>query len=251
MVRFPAGRPENLLRGAFGAGLHGSQEYRRVFAPVGTGPSGLRNRPRPYVFRGAHLEGKSFSAGERFGFDMHWFAEEEPPLESFELRGARLVSREVGRVSVPMEPPETPARRLLVRFLTPTELKGEGKDPEFRILFARARDRVSTLRALYGAGALEIDFRGMGERAARVRMTRCELRHQAGERRSRRTGQTHPLQGFTGEAEYQGNLTEFVPCLEAAKWTGIGRQTTWGKGAIDVEFSATVPTACPDEPELP
>jgi hypothetical protein len=59
--------------------------------------------------------------------------------------------------------------RVRVRFLTPTELKSAGviaPRPEFAILFARLRDRISTLRAFYGAGPLEIDFRAMGERAA-------------------------------------------------------------------------------------
>ena len=45
-------------------------------------------------------------------------------------------------------------QRLRVRFLTPTELKG-GDEPEFGVLIARVRDRISMLRALYGPGPLE------------------------------------------------------------------------------------------------
>src|SRR5260370_40653667 len=105
--------------------------------------------------------------------------------------------------------------RLGVEFKTPKELKG-GDRPEFGVLFARCRDRISTLRALYGSGPLEIDFRGMGERANAVRMTRCELRHVDAERRSSRTGQVHGIGGFVGVAEYEGKLGEFVPYLEAA-----------------------------------
>ena len=84
-----------------------------------------------------------------------------------------------------------------VQFVTPTELKGAAR-PEFPILFARLRDRISTLRALYGAGPLDIDFRAMGERAAQIRLSRCDLNWHSTERRSSRTGQTHPLGGFTG-----------------------------------------------------
>ena len=54
------------------------------------------------------------------------------------------------------------------------------------------------------------------------------------ERFSTRTGQAHPLGGFIGEAEYHGDLAEFMPWLEAARWTGVGRQTVWGKGAINI-----------------
>ena len=84
-------------------------------------------------------------------------------------------------------------------------------------------------------GALTIDFRAFGERAALVRMTRCEIEQVEVVRRSSRTGQVHPIGGFIGEAEYEGDLTEFVPFLRAAKWTGVGRQTVWGKGEICCE----------------
>jgi len=130
-----------------------------------------------------------------------------------------------------------PAAHLRVHFLTPTELKYGGTvapHPEFAILFARLRDRVSTLRALYGSGPLEIDFRGLGERAAKVRMTACDLQWEKVERKSGRTGQVHPLGGFTGTAEYQGELSEFLPWLRAARWVGVGRQTVWGKGDVRV-----------------
>jgi hypothetical protein len=124
-----------------------------------------------------------------------------------------------------------------VHFLTPTELKHHDSlvdRPDFSVLFARARDRVSTLAALYGDGALEIDFRSIGERSALVRMVDCRIRHVETERRSSRTGQVHPIGGFIGSASYEGDLGEFIPFLRAAEWVGVGRQTVWGKGQIAV-----------------
>ena len=85
-----------------------------------------------------------------------------------------------------------------------------------------------------GGGPLEMDFRGFGERAAGVRMVECEVRSVAVERRSTRTGQRHPLGGFTGYARYEGDLAEFLPFLRAAEVTGVGRQTVWGNGEISV-----------------
>ena len=55
------------------------------------------------------------------------------------------------------------------------------------------------------------------------------------DRRSTRTGQVHPLGGFAGWAEYEGELAEFLPWLRAAYWTGVGRHTVWGYGAISIE----------------
>jgi hypothetical protein len=133
---------------------------------------------------------------------------------------------------------DEPVTRLRVRFVTPTELKSGHQiaaAPAFDILAGRVRDRISTLRELYGEGPLPIDFRGYGERARAVRMTRCEIRNVDVVRRSSRTGQVHPIGGFVGEAQYEGDLGEFVPYLRAAQWTGVGRQTVWGKGEVRVK----------------
>jgi hypothetical protein len=66
-------------------------------------------------------------------------------------------------------------------------------------------------------------------------MTRCETQRVDIRRHSSRTGQTHGIGGFTGFAEYEGNLAEFLPWLEAAGATGVGRQAVWGKGEIRLQ----------------
>ena len=63
-------------------------------------------------------------------------------------------------------------------------------------------------------------------------MTRCDVEQVERDRVSRATGQRHPLGGFVGVAEYEGELNEFAPYLEVARFTGVGRQTVWGKGEI-------------------
>jgi len=252
-VRFPPGKAGNVLRGAFGTLFRRHPDYERFFEPAGPGPSGLKDRPRPFVFRAAHLDGRTFGPGDPFHFDVNVFSVETDPFVSVfaELarqglgpgRGrAELLSAEKTQVSIPLEP-EPGVGRIAVAFLTPTELKGPTPDPEFATLFARARDRVSTLRALYGPGPLAIDFRAMGDRARAVRMTRCRVRHEEVERRSSKTGHVHSLGGFTGEADYQGELAEFLPILRAAAWTGVGRHTVWGNGQIAVAALPPEPTS--------
>jgi hypothetical protein len=240
------------------------------------GPSGLADWPRPFVFRATHLDGRTVHAGEPFHFDLNLFDVHSPAVAYLVLAFGQLAREGLGprrsRVELagvlqldsqgepsaeifrgkslvmqqntpPLEldfaPPAKPVIRLRVRFLTPTELKTRQQlagHPEFSILAARIRDRISTLRELYGDGPLTIDFRAFGERAALVRMSRCDMQQVEVVRRSSRTGQVHPIGGFTGEAEYEGDLTAFVPYLAAAKWTGVGRQTVWGKGEISFEY---------------
>ncbi len=268
-IYFPPGKPGNILRGAFGTVFRqiacapdcpGVREcehratcaYARIFEPsaVSKGPSGLSDWPRPFVFRAAHLDGTTAGPEKDFWFDVNFFDTRDVPVRHFVLafrqlahtglgpqRGrAELMSAEhLANVSVLLDNTPVDVRRLRVEFKTPTEMKG-GNRPEFGVLFARCRDRISTLRALYGPGPLEIDFRAMGERASVVQMTRCELRHVDAERRSSKTGQVHSIGGFVGVAEYEGELGEFVPYLEAACWTGVGRQCVWGKGELRVEI---------------
>jgi hypothetical protein len=223
----------NTLRGAFGSALKkiDSDAYARFFAPKraeGSGPSGLVNPPRPFVLRmlgplevGLNLFLTPTTAVELFTRVMAELGTVSSVVGTEPLRLSLSVSE--GRVC-----------RVRVRFLTPTELKGAAQ-PEFGILLARIRDRISTLRELYSDGPLAIDFKAFGERASRVAMTRCELVPVAAERTSRATGQRHSLGGFTGVAEYEGDLAEFLPYLEIARWTGVGRQTVWGKGEIAYE----------------
>ena len=250
--------------------------YARIFEPaaLGAGPSGLADSPRPFVFRASHLDGCTIPKSSEFYFDLNLFELRDPALAYFVLafselardglgprRGrARLTSvwlREPevqvydGSTFLPagapppleirLNPQSQDIRSARVEFVTPTELKSAGDaaaQPEFPILFARIRDRISTLRALYGAGPLEIDFREMGRRAESIRMSHCDLRHVEVSRLSTRTQQTHSLGGFVGSAVYEGELTEFVPYLETARWTGVGRQTVWGKGEIRLFLNA-------------
>lgn len=231
-VYFPLGKAGNMLRGAFGM----LPDVESIFRPAAAGPSGLKDPPRPFVFRAAHLEGHRFQPGDAFRFDVHLF-DERIPAEIFGgiwSHRASLLGIKTDRAEVNFEP--RAARAATVKFLTPTELKPAGS-PEFSVLFARCRDRVSTLRALYGPGPLSIDFLKLGEAAANIRMALCELRNQDFERHSSRTGQTHALGGFTGQVRYEGMLDEFVPFLRAAELTGVGRHTVWGKGAIAVAIS--------------
>lgn len=233
----------NVLRGALGSALRevaSAEDYARIFEPAGGGPSGLYNRPRPFVIRCAALNGRILQPGDRFCFDLHLFDAPDPPLEHFTkafAQWADLISVEHQSITVDLGTQPNPVSRIRVLFQTPTELKAASGDAiDFAVLLARARDRVSTLRSLYGEGPLEIDFRGFAERARCVKTVRTELRRVAVERRSSRTGQRHGIGGLVGFAEYEGDLAEFLPCLEAASWTGVGRHCTWGNGQIRTEI---------------
>ena len=256
---YPPGKAANILRGAFGIALKRiapAAEYARIFEPRGAaGPSGLADPPRPFVFRARALDGVTVRPGEAFHLHLNLFSLDRG-VRDLIVRALAEAAREgigPGRgraelqdasgemLSLDLAPCNAAPSRIQVEFLSPTELKHEQRvidRPEFGILFARTRDRVSALRSLYGAGPLDIDFAEMGARAAAVRMVACELHPVDVERRSTRTGQSHSIGGFVGRATYEGDLAEFLPYLEAARWTGVGRQAVWGKGEIAIRPEA-------------
>lgn len=244
---------------------------------LGHSPSGLGDWPRPFVFRAGHLDGSFVSPGSSFFFDLNLFDMQHPAIAYLVLAFAQLAREGLGprrgradlvavwrmneagepaallfdgstlrqdgttAMQLSLQPAAAPIEGVTVRFVSPTELKSGDQlteRPQFGVLAARIRDRVSTLRSLYDAGSLEIDFRGFGERAARIRLIRCDIRQIDVVRQSGRTGQVHPIGGFIGEADYEGDLSEFAPFLKAAKWTGVGRQTVWGKGQIEMAVNA-------------
>jgi hypothetical protein len=238
--------------------------YAAIFEPACLGgPSGFADAPRPFVIRAAELDAQRYSPSETFSIDVHFFDLRHVLLPHFTRTFQLLAQSGIGPgrgrirlagvspldthgdrapvdappVRICLEPEQDAPHAISIRFLTPTELKFGGvalQEAPFFALLARARDRISALSTLYGAGALELDFQGFASRAGQIEMVRSDLRWERHHRTSSRTGRAHPMEGFTGEAVYQGELGEFLPFLRAAYWTGIGRQTVWGKGVIRV-----------------
>lgn len=247
-IHFRPGMAGNVLRGVLGSALRetaGAEVYARIFRPSarGAGPSGLSDRPRPFVLRCPELDTRVVQPGEPFCFRLHVFDTRDSTLDHLTrafAHWAEVVSVQQERVTINLYSSVERAARIRVVFHTPTDLKTKSQlaNSSFPVLLARARDRVSTLRALYGPGPLPIDFRALAAQATAVKDTKHDLRPVTVERRSSRTGQRHSIGGLVGFAEYEGDLAEFLPYLEAASWTGVGRHCTWGNGHITTKVLA-------------
>ncbi len=134
-------------------------------------------------------------------------------------------------------------QRLSIHFLTPTLLKAEGgivRKPDFHHVFKRVRDRINALSTFFGEGPIEADFRGLGERAEKVRTVSTHTDWVERFRTSSKTRQRHELSGFIGEALYEGNLTEFLPWLTLGELVHVGKHTAWGNGWFRLRETALV-----------
>ncbi len=110
--------------------------------------------------------------------------------------------------------------RVTIQFMTPTFLRADGEVihcPEFHHLFKRLRDRINALNTFFGDGPLDADFRGLGERAEKVRTVSSKIEWIDHFRTSSKTKQRHELSGFIGEVTYEGEMGEFLPWLALGK----------------------------------
>lgn len=242
-LRFERGLAANAVRGALGSVADKHNALYRTFF------SGARSAP--FVLRVRQLEGKEIGAGEEFEIGINLFLRDSADYivettQRWEHTGIGPERIPVRLIAVTGREPlafeferETGMQKkcLRVDFKTPTELKSGGaiaEVPEFPVLYARLRDRASRLRALYGEGTLPRDEQG-AEMARAVKTMRSDLAYVSASRYSSRTGQRHPLGGFTGAVEYANVAAELMPMVELGQWVGVGRQTSWGKGEFTVE----------------
>ena len=124
-------------------------------------------------------------------------------------------------------------QRVTIQFLTPTFLRADGeviRRPEFHHVFKRLRDRINALSTFFGDGSFDVDFRGLGERAEKVRTVATQTDWVERFRTSSKTRQRHELSGFVGEATYEGDLMEFLPWLAFGELVHVGKHTAWGNG---------------------
>ena len=287
---FPQHQSGNILRGAFGTVFRkiacepqcpGANQcniaqdcpYAQVFEPRWeSGPSGLTDPPRAFIFRPTGLEGRQMQAGDLFWFDLHLFSSRPDLLAYFVLTFRQLGVEGIGpgrarveltRVTclnesgqeqdvvfddgklaqsagkgfrLDLTPSAPQSGSLQLRFLSPTEFKEMGSvavRPEFGPLFRRLANRIGNLCALYQGGRPDVDLEKLAHQADQLRIVGGSVSWAEVERRSSKTGQRHSLGGFTGWVEYEGDASPFPPWLQAGRWTGVGRQTVWGKGWVE------------------
>jgi hypothetical protein len=242
----------------------------------------LRDPPRPFVLFDPHPASPSLPSGEplALGFTVVGTAVVELPYfvvalrrlgddgigrgrarfrvdavrcvdaarlsgEAVYTRGSELVRpiRLPLRARDLMRPGDDAAGRLLVTFVTPTDVRGgstdatiSGEAPAFGNLVRRARDRAGALATFFGGGPLGHDPRAVGAAADGVTIARAEIARREIARRSTRTRQRHPVGGVVGAVVYEGaGVAVAMPWLRLAEALGVGKHATFGNGRIEVD----------------
>ncbi len=100
-----------------------------------------------------------------------------------------------------------PRGTLTIDFITQTRLKHEGRfirRPEFHILFRRLLGRLSSLSRFHCGAPLDVDFRGLIDQAASIRLIKDETRWTTWQRYSTRQDRRMEWEGIVGRAAYEG-----------------------------------------------
>lgn len=248
--------------------------YARFFEGKlpGVRPSGFGEPPRPFVVRGFAVERQPWDPGNTFTLDIHCFDLEhlDFPLlmQALDLLGRtglgqdQVVCRFKGiewldehgsahsgnpqPLSFSLGEPEPLLSdsgfdhcgdALHINFLSPTELAADGERgvfPDFPILINRLRGRISAISSFYGGQPIAMDHPRFTTPSLYVAAEQDSLRDDDRTRRSTRTSQRHHVGGFVGSVLYRGPWRAYLPWLRVGIFTGVGRQTTFGKGAYEM-----------------
>lgn len=124
--------------------------------------------------------------------------------------------------------------RLTLDFLAPTRLKHQGRwvmeGPPFQALIKVLLGRASSLSYFHCGHRLELDFRGLIDRAAGVGIAQADTRWQDWSRHSGRQKQRIKLGGLMGRITYEGDLADYLPLLALGELIHAGKGTVFGNG---------------------
>jgi hypothetical protein len=132
--------------------------------------------------------------------------------------------------------------RLKVYVQTPLRLKYENRlasQLPFHLLIRACLRRISTLFSSFDAGEPTIDYTGIVSDAQHIPILKSNLRRLDWKGYSFRQKQEIHLGGLVGDVIYEGNLSRFLPLIKFCMHAHIGKQTTFGLGRFDFEFTET------------
>lgn len=147
------------------------------------------------------------------------YSDREKTISKFEIRGFEFDDISTSHLALNFI---TPARIIFNETLT--------IDLEFHHLIRTLLRRISSLSYFHCGERLDIDFKGLIERAKEIKTINRELRWYDWERYSTRQKTRMKLGGFKGKITFESDLNEFIPFLRIGEIVHIGKGTAFGLG---------------------
>ncbi|MEM2983033.1 MAG: CRISPR system precrRNA processing endoribonuclease RAMP protein Cas6 [Candidatus Bathyarchaeia archaeon] len=128
--------------------------------------------------------------------------------------------------------------RIQLDFISPARIKYEGHyvlELEFHILLRSLLRRISTLSYFHCGGALDLNFRWLGERSKAVVTKNRELRWNDWERYSGRQETRMKMGGFVGSITFAGEMEPFWPFVLLGEVIHVGKGASFGLGRYRIK----------------
>ncbi len=127
-----------------------------------------------------------------------------------------------------------------IKLILDTPLRFKFKDRlatelPFHVLTRPMLRRASALLSCYGDGNPPLDYRGLVERAEKVRIFDSDIRWFDWRRYSFRQKKGMVFGGMIGSITYEGKIGEYMPLIDFCSKVHLGKQTSFGLGKIRVE----------------
>lgn len=104
----------------------------------------------------------------------------------------------------------------------------------FKDLIKSSLIRISLLNQIFGENEIEINAKEILEQAKSIATVKSELQWKNQRRFSSTQNQKISMGGITGFIEYEGIVEKFKSILEGAELFGIGKNTSFGCGRIQI-----------------
>ncbi|MCK6469903.1 MAG: CRISPR system precrRNA processing endoribonuclease RAMP protein Cas6 [Candidatus Brocadia sinica] len=126
---------------------------------------------------------------------------------------------------------------ITISLLTPLRLRFDGHITdkiEFHVLIRNLLRRISSLSYFHCGEKVEIDFKGLIEKARAVRQGASDIHWFDWKRYSTRQEEWMSLGGVTGTVSYEGDLSEFMLFLRLGEYVHVGKGTSFGLGRYSI-----------------
>jgi hypothetical protein len=133
---------------------------------------------------------------------------------------------------------------LELELLTPAQIVSDGQvldHFELRPFVRALLRRMSSLSAFHCGASLDVDYRGLIDRAGTVRVSKAELRSDSFDRYSARQKRRVPHRGLLGRVTLEGkHLDELAPLLALGEVLHVGKGTAMGMGRYRLDTGCQI-----------
>lgn len=136
-----------------------------------------------------------------------------------------------------LAPEENRRNTTTISLKTPLRIRFDGQITdklEFHVLLRNLLRRISSLSYFHCSKRLDVDFKGLIEKAVTVKQAQSDIRWYDWKRYSTRQEEWMSLGGIIGSVLYEGDMSDFMALLRLGEYVHVGKGTSFGLGKYEM-----------------